>query len=48
MITSVRARLKSKNLRLLDAFRAFDVNRDGWLSCSEFYGGMDTHESYLY
>lgn len=28
-------------MQLLDAFRAFDYNRDGMLSCSEFYGGLE-------
>ena len=26
---------------VLDAFRAFDSDRDGLLSCSELYGGLD-------
>jgi Ca2+-binding EF-hand superfamily protein len=41
LIAVVRARIRKKRMRLLDAFRAFDYNRDGMLSCSELYGGLD-------
>ena len=37
----VRALLKDKGMFVLDAFRAFDSDRDGLLSCSELYGGLD-------
>ena len=37
----VRALLKLKGMFVLDAFRAFDSDRDGLLSCSELYGGLD-------
>lgn len=40
MITAIRTRIAKKGMKLLDAFRAFDYNRDGLLSCSEFYGGL--------
>ncbi len=41
MITGIRNRIHKKGMRFLDAFRAFDFNRDGLLSCSEFYGGLE-------
>ena len=41
VISAVRALIKAKGMRLLDAFRAFDYNRDGRLSCSELYGGLE-------
>jgi hypothetical protein len=41
LIAVVRARIRKKRMRLLDAFRAFDYNRDGMLSCSELYGGLE-------
>ena len=41
IIIAVRTGIKVKGMRLLDAFRAFDYNRDGRLSCSELYGGLE-------
>ena len=41
IMAAVRARIASRQMRLLDAFRAFDYNRDGRLSCSEFAGGLE-------
>ena len=43
IMTAVRGRIAARQMRLLDAFRAWDYNRDGRLSCSEFYGGLETH-----
>ena len=28
-------------MKLLDAFRLFDYNHDGMLSCGELYGGLE-------
>ena len=33
--------LRLRGMFVLDAFRAFDSDRDGWLTCSELYGGLD-------
>ena len=41
LLAGIRSRIRAKGLQLLDAFRAFDYNRDGSLSCSELYGGLD-------
>jgi Ca2+-binding EF-hand superfamily protein len=41
MITGIRTRIHKRGMRYLDAFRAFDYGRDGLLSCSEFYGGLE-------
>ena len=41
MISSIKMRIKSKHMKLLDAFRIFDYNHDGMLSCSELYGGLE-------
>ncbi len=41
MITSIKMRIKSRKMKLLDAFRLFDYNHDGMLSCSELYGGLE-------
>ena len=41
IIIAVRTLIKIKGMKLLDAFRAFDYNRDGRLSCSELYGGLE-------
>jgi hypothetical protein len=42
IIAAVRSLIKAKGMRLLDAFRAFDyTSRDGRLSCSELWGGLD-------
>jgi Ca2+-binding EF-hand superfamily protein len=39
-ITSIRWLIRNKGMDVLDAFRAFDWDRDGNLSCSELYGGL--------
>jgi Ca2+-binding EF-hand superfamily protein len=41
MISSIKMRIKSKQMKLLDAYRLFDYNHDGMLSCSELYGGLE-------
>jgi hypothetical protein len=33
--------LRARGMFVLDAFRAFDSDRDGCLTCSELYGGLD-------
>lgn len=33
--------LKRRRMRVADAFRAFDYDRDGFLNCSEIYGGLE-------
>ena len=40
MVSSVRSRIAHKGLFLLDAFRGFDVDRDGSLNCTELYSGL--------
>jgi hypothetical protein len=40
LTTRVRAQLKRKRMRLLDCFRAFDVERAGSLSYESLYGGL--------
>ena len=40
MVSSVRSRIAQKGLFLLDAFRGFDVDRDGSLNCTELYSGL--------
>lgn len=40
MVSAVRTRMRVRGMRLLDAFRAFDSNKDGKLSSSELYGGL--------
>ena len=37
-LTRIRGLLRHKGLMLLDAFRAFDYDRNGLLSCEELYG----------
>jgi len=41
VISAIRSRIRAHRMRLLDAFRAFDYNRDGSLSCSEMWGGLE-------
>lgn len=41
MVSAIRTRMRVRGMRLLDAFRAFDSNRDGKLSSSELYGGLE-------
>lgn len=41
MISSIKMRIKGKKMKLLDAFRLFDYNHDGILSCGELYGGLE-------
>jgi hypothetical protein len=41
MISSIKMRIKQRKMKLLDAFRLFDYNHDGMLSCSELYGGLE-------
>lgn len=41
MVAAIRTRMRVRGMRLLDAFRAFDSNRDGRLSSSELYGGLE-------
>lgn len=41
MISSIKMRIKNKRMKLLDAFRLFDFNHDGMLSCGELYGGLE-------
>jgi len=40
MIIAIHALLKCSDMLPFDAFRVFDVNRDGLLSCSELLGGL--------
>jgi hypothetical protein len=44
-VRAIKARVSSllavKGMFVLDAFRAFDGDRDGQLCCSELYGGLD-------
>lgn len=40
MITKIRLLIKSRNMLLLDAFRAWDYDRNNFLNCSELYGGL--------
>lgn len=39
-IVRLRAVIRGRGMLLLDAFRAFDYDRDGMLSCAELYGGL--------
>jgi hypothetical protein len=41
MIVAVQTSIRMRGLGTLDVFRAFDHNRDGLLSCSELYGGLE-------
>ena len=40
-VARIRSMLMSKRMFLLDAFRAFDSDRNGLLGCSELYGGLE-------
>jgi Ca2+-binding EF-hand superfamily protein len=39
-LAQIRALIKRKNMMLLDAFRAFDRDRNGVLDCSEIYSAL--------
>eukprot|EP00475_Leptophrys_vorax_P033773 TRINITY_DN5365_c0_g1_i1.p1 TRINITY_DN5365_c0_g1~~TRINITY_DN5365_c0_g1_i1.p1 ORF type:complete len:729 (-),score=163.84 TRINITY_DN5365_c0_g1_i1:71-2257(-) len=41
IIVAIRYLLHKKGLGALDAFRTFDVQRDGILYCAELYGGLE-------
>jgi hypothetical protein len=41
ILSTIRERMKAHGLRVFDAFRAFDFDRDGQLSCSELWGGLE-------
>jgi Ca2+-binding EF-hand superfamily protein len=41
MLVSAKLLMYCRDMRAFDAFRAFDKNRDGILSCSELYTGLD-------
>lgn len=40
MLAAIYKNILQKGMGLMDAFRAFDSNKDGLLSCSELYGGL--------
>jgi Ca2+-binding EF-hand superfamily protein len=40
ILSAIRLRIVSKGMKSFDAFRAFDYDRDGMLSCSELFGGL--------
>ena len=40
-MVSVRRRLAQRGVRVVDAFRAMDADRDGRVCCSELYGGLE-------
>ena len=40
VIAAVKMRVQAKGMKLFDAFRAFDYDRDGMLNCSELFGGL--------
>ena len=39
-ISRISALITKKNMLMMDAFRAFDADRDGRLNCSELYAGI--------
>jgi Ca2+-binding EF-hand superfamily protein len=41
MLLATRVLMRAKDMRPFDAFRAFDANRDGRLSCSELMGSLE-------
>jgi hypothetical protein len=41
IISAIRYLMKKKGLGVLDAFKTFDVVRDGLIYCSELYGGLE-------
>jgi Ca2+-binding EF-hand superfamily protein len=40
LISAVRVAIRNAGLKLLDAYRLFDLNHDGLLDCSEIYSGL--------
>ena len=40
LIAAVRVAIRNAGLKLLDAYRLFDLNHDGLLDCSEIYSGL--------
>jgi hypothetical protein len=40
VLAAVRAGLARRGLKTFDAFKAFDVDKDGLLSCGELWGGL--------
>jgi len=40
LISKVRLSIQRKGMLLMDAFSAFDSDRNGLLTCSELYGGI--------
>jgi Ca2+-binding EF-hand superfamily protein len=40
LMAAVRVAIRNAGLKLLDAFRLFDLNHDGILDCSEIYSGL--------
>lgn len=41
-LSRLRAAIQGKQLQLLDAFRFFDTNRDGWLSKAEMLQAVES------
>jgi Ca2+-binding EF-hand superfamily protein len=40
LIAAARVAIRNAGLKLLDAYRLFDLNHDGLLNCSELYSGL--------
>ena len=41
LLSAVRTRLRARGMHVLDAFRAFDQDRNGLINCTELYSGLD-------